>query len=36
MLTFYAYDLAALFHPTYETCRVIHSEVPEELATWHA
>lgn len=30
-LTFYAYDLAAAFHPAYETCRVLHSEVPEEL-----
>jgi arginyl-tRNA synthetase len=30
-LTFYAYDLASLFHPTYETCRVLHSEVPEPL-----
>lgn len=31
-LTFYAYELAAVFHPTYETCRVIHSDVSEELA----
>lgn len=31
-ITFYAYDLAALFHPAYEECRVLHSEVPEELA----
>jgi arginyl-tRNA synthetase len=30
-ITFYAYDLAALFHPTYEECRVIHSDVPEPL-----
>jgi arginyl-tRNA synthetase len=30
-LAFYAYDLAALFHPTYEECRVLHSEVPEPL-----
>lgn len=30
-LTFYAYDLASAFHPAYETCRVLHSEVPEPL-----
>lgn len=30
-ITFYAYELAAAFHPTYETCRVLHSEVPEPL-----
>jgi arginyl-tRNA synthetase len=30
-ITFYAYELASLFHPTYETCRVLHSEVPEPL-----
>lgn len=30
-LAFYAYDLAALFHPAYEECRVLHSEVPEPL-----
>ena len=30
-ITFYAYDLAALFHPTYELCRVLHSDVPEPL-----
>lgn len=30
-ITFYAYDLAALFHPTYEVCRVLHSDVPETL-----
>ena len=30
-LAFYAYDLAAAFHPTYETCRVLHSTVPEPL-----
>jgi arginyl-tRNA synthetase len=30
-ITFYAYDLAALFHPTYEACRVLHSDVPEPL-----
>jgi arginyl-tRNA synthetase len=30
-IAFYAYELAALFHPTYETCRVLHSEVPEPL-----
>lgn len=30
-ITFYAYDLAALFHPTYEACRVLNDEVPEPL-----
>lgn len=30
-LAFYAYDLAALFHTTYEECRVLHSDVPEPL-----
>jgi len=30
-ITFYAYELASLFHPTYETCRVLHSEVPEPV-----
>jgi arginyl-tRNA synthetase len=30
-ITFYAYDLAALFHTTYEVCRVLHSGVPEPL-----
>lgn len=30
-LSFYAYDLAAAFHPMYEECRVLHSDVPEPL-----
>ncbi|MCZ7670716.1 MAG: DALR anticodon-binding domain-containing protein [Chloroflexi bacterium] len=30
-LTFYAYELASLFHPAYETCRVLHSETPHEV-----
>lgn len=30
-IAFYAYELASLFHPTYETCRVLHSDVPEPL-----
>ncbi len=30
-ISFYAYELASLFHPAYETCRVLHSEVPEEV-----
>jgi len=30
-LAFYAYDLAAAFHPAYEECRVLHSDVPEPL-----
>ncbi len=31
-LSFYAYDLAAMFHPTYEECRVLHADVSPELA----
>jgi arginyl-tRNA synthetase len=31
-IAFYAYELAAIFHPTYEACRVLHSEVPEALS----
>ena len=31
-ITFYAYDLASLFHTTYEECRVIHPDVPEALS----
>ena len=30
-IAFYAYDLASAFHPTYETCRVLHSEVSEPV-----
>jgi arginyl-tRNA synthetase len=30
-IAFYAYDLAAAFHPAYETCRVLHTDVPEPL-----
>ena len=30
-IAFYAYELASLFHPTYENSRVLHSEVPEPL-----
>lgn len=30
-ITFYAYDLAAVFHPTYEECRVLHTDVPPPL-----
>ncbi len=30
-ITFYAYELAAAFHPAYGTCRVLHSEVPVPL-----
>ncbi len=30
-LAFYARDLAALFHTTYEECRVLHSDVSEPL-----
>jgi arginyl-tRNA synthetase len=30
-IAFYAYELAAAFHPVYENCRVLHSEVPEPL-----
>ena len=28
-ISFYAYELASAFHPAYETCRVLHSEVDE-------
>jgi len=31
-LAFYAYELAATFHPAYENARVLHSEVSEDLA----
>lgn len=31
-IAFFAYDAASLFHPTYDQVRVLHSEVPEELA----
>ncbi len=30
-LAFYAYELAAVFHPTYEACRVLAEDVPEPL-----
>ena len=30
-ITFYAYELAAAFHPLYEASRVLHSDVPEPL-----
>ena len=30
-ITFYAYDLASMFHTTYEECRVLHESVPEPL-----
>jgi arginyl-tRNA synthetase len=30
-ISFYAYELAAVFHQTYENSRVLHSEVPEPL-----
>lgn len=30
-LAFYAYDLAAAFHPVYEEARVLHGDVPEPL-----
>ncbi len=30
-ITFYAYDLASLFHPTYEESRVLHPDVSEDL-----
>ncbi len=31
-IAFYAYDLAAVFHPTYEVCRVLSDDVPEPLS----
>jgi arginyl-tRNA synthetase len=30
-IAFYAYDLAAAFHPTYEKCRVLNEDVPQPL-----
>lgn len=30
-IAFYAYELAAAFHPTYEMCRVLSDDVPEPL-----
>ncbi len=30
-ITFYAYELAAAFHPAYENCRVLNEDVPEPL-----
>lgn len=30
-LAFYAYELAAVFHPTYEACRVLGEDVPQPL-----
>ncbi|MCB8980897.1 MAG: arginine--tRNA ligase [Ardenticatenaceae bacterium] len=30
-IAFYAYDLAAAFHPAYENCRVLNDDVPEPL-----
>ena len=30
-ITFYAYELAAAFHPAYEHCRVLNADVPEPL-----
>ncbi len=30
-IAFYAYELAAAFHPAYETCRVLNEDVPEPL-----
>lgn len=30
-MSFYAYELAAAFHPMYETSRVLHNDVPEDL-----
>ena len=30
-IAFYAYELAAAFHPAYENCRVLNDDVPEPL-----
>jgi arginyl-tRNA synthetase len=30
-IAFYAYELAAAFHPAYENCRVLHTAVPQPL-----
>jgi arginyl-tRNA synthetase len=31
-IAFFAYDVAAAFHPIYDKVRVLHSEVPEDVA----
>ncbi|MEM6527511.1 MAG: arginine--tRNA ligase [Chloroflexota bacterium] len=31
-IAFYALDLASIFHPVYEDVRVLHSDVPEDVA----
>lgn len=31
-IAFYAHELASIFHPIYEEVRVLHSEVPEDVA----
>ncbi|MEL6148400.1 MAG: DALR anticodon-binding domain-containing protein, partial [Chloroflexota bacterium] len=31
-IAFYAHELASIFHPVYEDVRVLHSEVPEDVA----
>jgi arginyl-tRNA synthetase len=31
-IAFWAIDLARLFHPLYEEIRVLHTEVPDDLA----
>ena len=31
-IAFYAHELAGVFHPIYEEVRVLHSEVPEDVA----
>jgi arginyl-tRNA synthetase len=31
-IAFWALDLARLFHPLYEEIRVLHTEVPEDVA----
>lgn len=30
-IAFYAYELAATFHPLYDACRVLHTEVPDDV-----
>ncbi|MCB9453404.1 MAG: arginine--tRNA ligase [Anaerolineaceae bacterium] len=32
-IAFYAHELASLFHPTYDTVRALHGDIPDEVTT---
>ncbi len=32
-IAFYAHELASLFHPTYDTVRALHGDIPDDVAT---